>query len=497
MVLKEEYIFIFVIIKAYLTINIHTPKELEMISFKELELLIIEDNLGDAILVQEYLNDFLNEPKISISETSTEAQQKLTNETFDAIFLDLTLPDKSGEDLVKEIVSLAHFTPVIVLTGYSNQAFGIKALSWGISDYLVKDELTANQLNKSLTYSIERKRIEKKLLFSNERYEILAKATSDTIWDWNVIKKTVTSNQGITRVFGYTEADIELTEKWWRSKIHPDDYKKVIGTLTENIATATSLLQLEYRFKCADGSYKYVLDRAFLIMDMHKKPVRMIGAMQDITTKKIEEERLRLLESVITNATDGIVITQVVDNNINNSSIVYVNEAFIKLTGYANQEILGKTLQYLNGPKTTDEELLKLKNAFIKGESCTIEIVNYKKNGQEFWANISVAPVADSKGNITHWIAIQRDVSDKRNYLLAIEEQNKKLKEIAWIQSHVVRAPLARIMGLANMLIEQVPIEEIKNDELVESISTSAEELDKIIREIVYKTENVQNQTKL
>jgi PAS domain S-box-containing protein len=270
-----------------------------------------------------------------------------------------------------------------------------------------------------------------------------------------------------------------------------------MATLTQNIATGTSLLQLEYRFRCADGSYKYVLDRAFLIMDMHNKPVRMIGAMQDITTKKIEEERLRLLESVITNATDGIVITEVADNDIDNSKIVYVNEAFIKLTGYVNEEIIGKTLHVLEGAKTSEEELCKLKNAIILGESCTIEIVNYKKKGEEFWANISVAPVADNKGKITHWIAIHRDVSDKRNYLSAIEEQNKKLKEIAWIQSHVVRAPLARIMGLANMLIEQVPIEEIKNDELVESISTSAEELDKIIRDIVYKTENVQNQTKL
>jgi PAS domain S-box-containing protein len=222
----------------------------------------------------------------------------------------------------------------------------------------------------------------------------------------------------------------------------------------------------------------------------------MIGAMQDITSQKQEEERLRLLESVITNATDAILITEAEPFDLPGPKILYVNEAFTKITGYSREEVIGKTPRILQGAKTDKEELHKLKQALKTWESCTIEVINYKKNGEEFWANISVAPVADNKGFFTHWIAIQRDVTDRRNYLLAIEEQNKKLKEIAWIQSHVVRAPLARIMGLANMLIEQVPVEEISNEELVESISESADELDKIIRDIVFKTENVQNQNK-
>ena len=76
----------------------------------------------------------------------------------------------------------------------------------------------------------------------------------------------------------------------------------------------------------------------------------------------------------------------------------------------------------------------------------------------------------------------------------AIEEQNKKLKEIAWIQSHVVRAPLARIMGLVDLLSEQHSNEDIDNSQIIEAIASSANELDQIIRKIVQNTENVQNQ---
>ena len=102
--------------------------------------------------------------------------------------------------------------------------------------------------------------------------------------------------------------------------------------------------------------------------------------------------------------------------------------------------------------------------------------------------------MSDAKGGFTHWIYIQSDVSDRKSYLQSIEEQNKRLREIAWMQSHVVRAPLARILGLANLLLELGMVSEVDSVSLIENISSSAVELDKIIRQIVEKTENVQNQ---
>ena len=458
--------------------------------------LIVEDNPGDAFLLQEFLEEIF--PKANIHQAITLEKAKallIRNHRFDAIFLDLKLPDSEGEPLVQEIIHCAEFTPVIVLTGNSNKDFGIKTLALGVADYLSKNELDVIQLTKSITYSIERKRIEHSLLKSNERFEIVSKATSDTIWDWDIEAKTVSSNQGIVRVFGYAEQDFEQTEVWWRSKIHPDDYRKVIRALTASFLKGTSLLKLEYRFRCADGTYKYVLDRAFLVLDDHKKPMRMIGAMQDITEKKKEELRLRLLESVVTQATDAVLITEAEPLDGNGPKIVYVNAAFTAMTGYKSEEVIGKTPRILQGPKTDRTELDRLKTALTNWESCTIEVINYTKEGKEFWINMTIVPVADSKGWYTHWIAIERDVTELKNYLLAIEEQNKKLRDIAWTQSHLVRAPLARIMGLVNLLSdeedEHAPNDLLNHVALIKHIATSAEELDGIIRDIVKNTENV------
>jgi signal transduction histidine kinase len=128
-------------------------------SFTDLNVLVIEDNLGDFHIIQEFLEVFNS--YITHTTTFTEAKPTLLKgpKKYDVILLDLSLPDKSGENLVNEVVKIAGKAPVIVLTGYSGREFGIRMLSLGISDYLLKDDLTAPMLHKSITYSIERKRI--------------------------------------------------------------------------------------------------------------------------------------------------------------------------------------------------------------------------------------------------------------------------------------------------------------------------------------------------
>src|SRR5690554_545446 len=125
-----------------------------------LHLLVVEDNRGDLLLIEDFLFEKISNPTIQEAKTFKEAKHFLEKgDKFDAILLDLSLPDKSGEELLDEIVKISKSIPVIVLTGYADIAFGIKSLSLGIADYLLKDELTATSLHKSILYSIERKEV--------------------------------------------------------------------------------------------------------------------------------------------------------------------------------------------------------------------------------------------------------------------------------------------------------------------------------------------------
>jgi PAS domain S-box-containing protein len=138
----------------------------------------------------------------------------------------------------------------------------------------------------------------------------------------------------------------------------------------------------------------------------------MIGAMKDVTRQKEEEHQLKLLESVITNTNDTVIIMEAEPIDEPAPKIIYVNEAFTKMTGYAPGEVIGKTTSILEGAKSDKKELKRLSDAIKNWQGCEITIINYKKNGDEFWNNISISPVTDVKGWYTHWITISRDVTD-------------------------------------------------------------------------------------
>jgi PAS domain S-box-containing protein len=128
----------------------------------------------------------------------------------------------------------------------------------------------------------ERKVMEQILQEFNDRYEILSKATNDAIWDWDIQHDFELWNHGIETIFGYTERETHSSREWWKQKIHPEDFERVDGEIQRAFKNKQLNWSSQYRYRCADGSYKNVLDRAYIIY-VEDKPVRMIGAMQDIT----------------------------------------------------------------------------------------------------------------------------------------------------------------------------------------------------------------------
>lgn len=350
---------------------------------------------------------------------------------------------------------------------------------------LLDDDAVAGILCSSRDVT-ERVYNESNMRLNAERYNIISKATSDTIWDWNLVTNTITWNKGIKGIFGYKDLiDNTTTGDWWEMQIHPDDRKRVWGNIQLHIRDGIAKWQDEYRFICADGSYKHVFDRGFMVFDHDGASIRMIGSMQDVSQRKQEEQWSRLLESVVINATDAVLICT---GNVEGSgqSIIYVNEAFTRMSGYTKYELIGASPRISQGPETDIKEIRRLKDAIDSKLPCEIEVINYTKQGKEYWVSQSNAPIADASGEVTHWISIQRDITQNRKHLEEIEEQNKKFKEIAWIQSHLVRAPLARIMGLVDLLQNFVPGDD--KDQLLTHLESSAKELDSIIINIADKT---------
>jgi PAS domain S-box-containing protein len=326
---------------------------------------------------------------------------------------------------------------------------------------------------------------------SNERYDIVAKATSDTIWDWKIQEDDFTWNKGIQGVFGYKKEDVGKTSKWWFDRIHPEDSIKMAMKLYSFIEQKTEKWQDEYRFKCADGTYKYVYDRGFLVKDDDGNAIRMIGAIQDITKQKEEEQRLKLLETVITQTKDAVIITESEKSNRTIPKIVFVNPAFTEMTGYKGTDVIGKTPAIFMGKKSVKHEMESLAKALRGKEEFKFETLNHKKDGEEYWVNFSMIPITNQDGDHSHWISIQRDITEekrqekeKEQLIRELTQNNKDLKQFSYITSHNLRAPLSNLTGLLN-LMEEIPIENSELKEIVNGFSTSTHLLNETINDLV------------
>lgn len=329
---------------------------------KGYHILIVEDNFGDFVLIEEYLLDYILNPTLIHARSFQEAKLILeeSKNTFDVVFLDLSLPDLSGEKLIVDTLEIANGMPVLALTGFSDLDFSLKSLALGVSDYLLKDELTPIILYKSIIYAIERNRHFDELQKSEKRYSELFHLSPLPMWVYDL-------------------------------------------------------------------------------------------------------ETLAFLD---------------------------VNQAAIQHYGYDRQDFLSKTLEHIR----PSEDLPLLHNAlkaYREGNSLYPKRVfrHVKKSGEIIKVEIESSAILFNQREAK--LVLVNDITEKVQYIETIETQNRTFKEISWIQSHVVRAPLARLMGLVSLLESEAIESNPELNELLAHIKNSSIELDDIIRDISKKSESI------
>jgi PAS domain S-box-containing protein len=136
---------------------------------------------------------------------------------------------------------------------------------------------------------LESKQQARLLQASHERYELLAEATNDAVWDLDIQEQQITWNASICKLFGYPQENRQTDAAWWEQRIHPDDHDPIVNSVQAHLQQRQTNWQGEYRFRCADGSYRWVLNRAHLIFNSQSTPIRIMGSMQDISQLKQHE----------------------------------------------------------------------------------------------------------------------------------------------------------------------------------------------------------------
>ncbi len=164
----------------------------------------------------------------------------------------------------------------------------------------------------------------------------------------------------------------------------------------------------------SDGVSRTYLSTKDVCRDEQGTAIGIIGIARDITARKKADERLRLLEAAVEHTSDVVVITEAEPISLPGPRIVYVNSAFTRSTGYSAEEALGQSPRILHGPDTDPATCATIRKSLKRWKPVRVEILNYRKDGTQFWVELNIVPISDENGWYTHWVSVQRDVTERK-----------------------------------------------------------------------------------
>jgi PAS domain S-box-containing protein len=285
----------------------------------------------------------------------------------------------------------------------------------------------------------ERKQ-QQQILAENEQRLRLATQTSGVgIWEWNVITNKIWWDAQMFRIYGVTPtADGFVEYSTWSNAVAPEDLavqEKILQDTVKNIGTSNRSFKL---YRANDGMLRFIDAIETVRVNAVGQAEWVVGTNLDVTEQKkltaklnTTVDNLRLYEKVVVNTNDAVLITEAEPFDLPGPKILYVNDAFCKMSGYTKEEVIGKSPRILQGPKTDRKQLDKIRAALSKWESVKVELINYTKDGREFYVEFEIVPLANEEGWFTHWVSVQRDVTERKMAELQIQESEERFRNLA------------------------------------------------------------------
>jgi PAS domain S-box-containing protein len=267
-----------------------------------LKILLVEDSEGDFFLVHEYLKEVYENVEIEHCWRLLEAKNSLKNSHFDIILLDLTLPDSNGKESVIEIMDLLNGSPLIVLTGYADKNFAVDTMQLGVQDYLIKDDVTPNILLKSISYSIERNKIQQLFLSNEKRFRSIVENSSDgyALIDLDGKIRELSPH-------GKLKINLNIIDENGFFKIdsvHPDHRKHALDIFYEVSKNHGDIRSIEVKYLVAENDYRWIESTIYNLLN-EPSVGSIVLNYRDITLRKLEEEqRYALIEELIQSNAD-------------------------------------------------------------------------------------------------------------------------------------------------------------------------------------------------
>ena len=291
-----------------------------------------------------------------------------------------------------------------------------------------------------------------------ERLRMAAEATGFGTYEYDPFERCSKWSSQLFEIFGLPEMPKVSLEMYF-GMIHPEDRPAVQRCLQQTLdPEGAGSHELEYRIVRPDGQTRWVWDKGVTVFEKRgplRVPVRVIGTTLDVTEEKQSNEKLRqlnetldarvaertheiqLLAEALANLAEGVVITgDRVDWPV--PRILFVNAAVSRITGYAVDELIGRTPRVLIGGRAGREKVVRMREELNAGRAITVELVNYRKDGTAYDAELFVTPLLDETGQRTNFVCIYRDITARKQAERVTRQNERRMRAIlASLQAHI------------------------------------------------------------
>ncbi len=281
-----------------------------------------------------------------------------------------------------------------------------------------------------------------------DHYRDLFENASDIVYTHDLQGNFTSINKAAQRLVGYERE--EAMKFNILQMMDPDSRERTLEMIQQKLG-GSAQNTYEATIVTRDNR-RVILEVGTRLLFRRGIPVGVQGIARDITERKRSEAQLRLLKSVVVNANDGVVVAEVDVKDPLGSTIVYVNEAFTRMTGYADTEVVGMSSRILHGTGTEARQLEEIRGAIERWEPTRTELMYCRKDGSEIWVDVNVVPILDERGAFTYWVSVLRETTDRKRAEILERDRNEVLQLVAGNE------PIEKVLTqLARMVERQCP----------------------------------------
>ena len=405
-------------------------------------ILIVEDEAIVAMDIRAQLSSMGYET-VGTASTGENAVALARTLRPDLVLMDINLAGAMDGVAAAQVIRTDLVLPVVFLTAFSSDAVLARAKLTDPSGFILKP-FSEPELRTAIEMALYRSQADARLRESEQHFRAIFDAEPECV--------KVVSPQGTVTLMnaaGLAMLELDSLEQALSMRLVdfllPEYHDSFKALHQKVIAGGTGLL--EFEITGMRGTRRWLETHAAPLRDASGQVSGMLGVTRDMTERKQARQQRRVSDQILSAVSQGVIISGVQQN------ILSVNDAFLKITGFSHAEVLGQTCKFMQGPLTDPDTLANIRKAIETSTDFAGDILNYRKDGTIFWNELTISPVRDDQGQVTQFVGIVRDISERKH---AESEQREYTAQLQALSGRVLEAQETERRRVAHELHDEL-----------------------------------------